>query len=344
MTEDPQLKKIISISLIIVLFIVAILIVRPIIVSIIAGVLAAYMFHPAYTALNKKIKRETLSALIITFIAILILIIPIAIVFPILIKQILAIYSSTQGIDFGVLLTGSLSKIFDPASAANLALFFNGFVTKIVSSFVDKFANLAVNLPEILLNLVIMMFTFFFTLKDADKLENYISSLLPFSKITQKEFTKRSKEVTKAIIYGHIVIGVLQGLVTGLGLLIFGVEHVLTLTLLAMLLSVLPVLGAWLVWLPASLILIASGNTTMGVGLLLYGVLVISWIDNLLRPIFISRRTDVNSALILIGMIGGLLTMGILGLVIGPLIIVYLLLVLEMYRNKQFDFIFKKEE
>lgn len=342
MTDDAQLKKIISISLIALLFIMAILLLRPIIISIITAILAAYMFHPAYSVLKNKTKRENLSAFILTIIAILIIIIPIVIVFPMLVKQVFSIYTSMQGSTFLDLLAKGLSLIFDPALSSQLAGIFNNFITDIVHSFINQFATFVTNLPSFLLNIVIVVFTFYFVLRDADKLEEYVSSLLPFSKETQKEFTQRSKDVTKAVIYGHIVIGIVQGVFTGIGLWIFGVNNVLTLTLVAMILSVLPILGAWLVWAPASVVLLISGNTVQGVGLLLYGILFISWIDNILRPIFISRRADVNSALVLIGMIGGFLTIRVLGLVIGPLIIVYLLLVLEMYRHKKFDFIFKK--
>lgn len=342
MTDDAQLKKIISISLILVLLVIAVIMLHPIILSIITAVLAAYMFHPAYSVLYKKLKRENLSAFIITLIAILIIIIPLIIALPMLVRQVFSIYTTVQGSSISDVLTKGLSTVFDNSLSTQLATLFNNFITKIVNSFVEKFATVAVNLPSTLLNVVIIVFTFFFVIKDAEKLEAYVSSLLPLSKETQKDFTQRSKEVTKAVVYGHVVIGVVQGLLTGLGLWIFGVDNVLTLTLVAMLLSVLPILGAWLVWLPAAIFLIMSGSTATGVGLLIYGVLIVSWIDNILRPIFISRRTDVNSALILIGMIGGFLTIGILGLVIGPLIIVYLLLVLEMYRHKKFDFIFQK--
>ena len=174
----------------------------------------------------------------------------------------------------------------------------------------------------------------------------YIEALLPFSKETKEEFMKKSRDVTQAVIYGQVVVGVIQGLVAGIGMLFFGVHNVLTLTLLSIFVSVIPLIGAWLVWLPVSLLLIANNQTFSGVGLFLYGAIIVSWVDNIIRPVFVSSRIKVNSALVLIGMVGGFLTIGVLGLIVGPLIIAYLLLVLEMYRNKRFDYAFytKKEE
>ena len=103
-------------------------------------------------------------------------------------------------------------------------------------------------------------------------------------------------------------------------------------------------IGPTLVWIPVALFLLATGKVFAGIGLILYGLIIISWIDTLVRPLLVSYKTKVNPALILVGMVGGFIVFGVLGLIVGPLVIAYLLLVFELYRKKKFSFIFYKTE
>jgi predicted PurR-regulated permease PerM len=96
----------------------------------------------------------------------------------------------------------------------------------------------------------------------------------------------------------------------------------------------IPLLGPYLIWIPVVIYLLIGGNSFSAAGLSIFG-LIASSIDNVLRPLIVSRRTKLHSALVIVGMVGGLLIFGVLGLIIGPLILAYLLIVLEIYRNKK---------
>jgi len=101
-----------------------------------------------------------------------------------------------------------------------------------------------------------------------------------------------------------------------------------------MLVAVIPFIGAWIGWLPTVIYLFAAGRPEAGIGLLIYAILIISLIDNVLRTIIVSRKTKINSAIVIIGMIGGLFAFNILGLILGPLVLAYVLLIIEIYRKK----------
>lgn len=340
MSQETPFKKIIVVILLISLLIISFILVKPILYSLTLAVIAAYVFSPLYKIVYRKTKAKNISALMITLFAVLIIIIPLTFAFPLIVTQIFDIYSFIQNLDFATLLSAHFPSIFTQEISAQIALSLNSFITKLVNSTITSFSDFLTNLPSILLQAALIIFTFFFVIRDTDKLEDYLSSLSPFSTESHKEFFSKSKDITKAVLYGHFVVGLIQGLVTGLGLLIFGVSNSLTLTFLAIICSVIPVIGPWLVWFPVSLFLIASGNTFAGVGMLIYGLAIVSWIDNIIKPVFVGWKANVHSGLILIGMIGGYLSLGFLGLVIGPLIISYLLLVLDMYRDKKFDNLF----
>jgi predicted PurR-regulated permease PerM len=145
-----------------------------------------------------------------------------------------------------------------------------------------------------------------------------------------------------SILYGQIVLGIVQGIIAGLGFFIFRVPNSFILTLLAILAGVFPIIGTSIVWIPVMIYLLIAGNTFSAFGVAIFGISS-SIIENLFKPIWISRLTKVNSSIILIGMIGGLLMFGILGVILGPLILSYLLIVLEIYRNKKIPGAFIEE-
>jgi predicted PurR-regulated permease PerM len=180
-------------------------------------------------------------------------------------------------------------------------------------------------------------------MRDAEIFTKYVQSLSPFSKSVEKDFIQKFKEITGSVIYGYVVVGILQGILTGIGLYVAGVPQALILTILAIFAAMIPIAGAWLVWVPAAIYMILSGNTFAGIGLILYGSLFISWIDNIVRPYLVARKTKISTAVVLIGMIGGLIVFGIIGLILGPLILSYLLLILDAYRNKRFPDLFSEK-
>ena len=118
------------------------------------------------------------------------------------------------------------------------------------------------------------------------------------------------------------------------GFFIFGVPNALLLTLLAVLAGIFPIIGTMIVWVPVVVYLFLEGSNLSAFGISLFGIFS-STIDNFLKPLIISKRTDLHPSLVLVGMIGGLFLFGVLGFVLGPLILAYLLIILETYRKKK---------
>jgi predicted PurR-regulated permease PerM len=163
---------------------------------------------------------------------------------------------------------------------------------------------------------------------------NYIKSILPFSKEVEKKIFENTYGLTASIIYGQIFVGLIQGIIVSLGLFLFGVPNALLLTLVACIAGIIPIFGPVVVWVPVTIYLIAAGNPFAALGMSIFG-LISSVIDNILKPIIVSKRTSIHSSVILIGMVGGFFLFGMLGLILGPLVLAYLLVILEIYRNKK---------
>jgi len=312
----------------------------PILSAIVTGLILAYIFYPAYTKVFSLIKEKNISALIIVFLVIFFILLPLWFLLPFVAKQIFEIYLYVQNLN----LFSFLTKIFPPLSQIELskdfALSFNNFVTSITSKILSSASSILLNLPSFVLKLVVIFFVFFFGMRDAELFRDYIKTLSPFSKSTEKDFAKKFRDITNSVIYGFIVVGILQGILTGIGLFIFGMPNALLLTVLAIFAAIIPVIGAWVIWLPSSIYLLISGKIFLGVGLFIYGALFVSWIDNIIRPYIVSKKTEIPTVIVLIGMIGGLIVFGMLGLIIGPLILSYLLLILDAYRKNKFPSLF----
>jgi len=341
MTQDNFITRLITFLLLGALVLVALFILKPIFVSIIAGLLLAYIFYPVYKKIYARIKRENIATSLLIAGIILVIAVPLYFIVPALIKQTFEIYISLQKVNFVQILEKflpSLSAEVIRTFAVNL----NNFIAQLFSSLLNQFTKIIVDFPNLMLQSVVVLFTFYFAVRDADKLKEYCLKLSPFSHATAEKFLEKFRKITDTIIYGQFFIAVIQGIALGVGLLILGVPKILLLTVLTIFASMIPVLGSWLVWLPLGIMLIATGLVFKGVILLLYGAFFVSIIDNVIRPYLLAKKTDLPVVVALLGIIGGLYAFGIIGLVLGPLIFAYILIIFEFYRQGKLNELFKK--
>jgi len=338
MADYIDIKKWVVGAIILSIFILAFFVLRPIIIPIIFGLLFAYMLSPLYKQIRKRIKNKNLSALTLIVAIILLIGVPIVYVTPLLVNQAFETYVSIQNAnmyDFvSIFIKGDLSS----AIARSL----DNIVGQIFSSFLNQFKSILINLPSMLLLFAVFLFTFYFAIRDSDELKQYISALSPFSTSTEEKFLKEFRGITNAIVLGQVLIGIAQGLAVGVGLFFLGVPKTLILTFIASIVSMIPILGSWIVWLPVGMYLVLSGQTFDGIFLLLYGALFVSTIDNLIRPYMLSKQSNLPIALSLIGTIGGLYFFGIAGLILGPLVLAYTLIIIEFYREGKLRDLFSK--
>ena len=341
MFKGDNIRKAVGVILIIFLIILSYILVKPILAAIIWGLIFAYIFYPLYKKINKIIKNKSLSALIIVLIILAIIMLLLWFLTPIFIKQSFNIYNYIQNLDWAKQIQELFPGLKEQVSK-DFLLSINNFIGKIANIALNSFVNIIIEFPKIVLYLFIGSLTFFFVLRDGDQLVQYAKEISPLTKESGKKFFVQFKNITKSIVYGQVIVGLVQGIACGIGLLIFGVPNALLLTLVAIILAVFPIIGPMLVWIPASIYLALSGNLGAGIGLAVYGIIVVSWIDNVTRAILVTKRVKMHPLLIWIGMMGGLLAFGILGLVLGPLIIAYLIIVLDFYKKGKFEEIFAK--
>ncbi len=339
--EQKQLSRIIlAVILFLLLLAACFVIIRPFIAAILGGLILAYLLNWPFKEIDKLIKNRSISALIVCGLAVIILSVGAYFVAQITIKEAFDLYVNFQKIDLNSFLNNifhSLFSTFSPEITSQMVAQMQQAIATLTSSFMNAVGQIMTDSIEILLQLFIAFFVAYYALKERDKTADYLKQVLPFSEEVNERFVKRSREVASATIYGHFLVGLIQGACAGVGFYIFGAQSPLLFTLLAIFFAMIPYLGPWVIWIPVSISLIASGNVVNGMLLLVFGFIFVSTIDNILRPYIISRRAKINQIAVLIGMLGGLIILGPVGLIAGPIILEYLLLFLELYKTKEIN-------
>jgi len=341
--DDEDLKKITAGLILALLGVLAFLILKPILISLIFGIILAVVFSPVYDWSLKYIRSENLSAFLTCLLLILLMIIPFWFLTPILVKQSFEVYLASQQIDFVTPLKTVFPSFFTSDQfASEIGSVLHSFVTNAANSLVNSFSKLILNFPTIMLQLLVVFFTFFFIVRDKDVFFTYTKNILPFSRPLKDKLFKSSREITLSVVYGQILIGMIQGLIVSIGFFVFGINNAVILSLFAFIAGIFPIIGTTIVWLPIVIYLLIAGNTLSALGIAFFG-LIANVIDNVLRPIFVSKFTHMHPLLVLIAMIGGFLFFGILGFIIGPLVFAYGFIMLEVYRGKEIEGIFIRE-
>ena len=341
MADENIISKWIALALIAIIFIISLIIIQPIAIAIIVGLIFSYVCYPLYKRLNKIIKSPTLATFVLILIIVLVIAIPAWFLAPMFITQTFETYKYLQQINFAEVIAATFPTLFSPETSGAIAVHLNNFLATFFSSLLNQLSGMVSDLPTLFLKLVAGVFTFFFATRDATKLREYLESLSPFSAKTGEKFATEFRNITNAIVYGQIAIGLIQGLSLGVGLFILGAPSPLLLTALTCISSIIPVLGAWLIWLPTGIIMIVSGKALSGILLLIYGAVFVSTIDNFLRIFFLSKKSTLPTSVALIGIIGGFYTLGLIGLVLGPLILAYSLIIIDFYRKGNLKELFK---
>lgn len=187
------------------------------------------------------------------------------------------------------------------------------------------------NVAAFILNFFLMLYLLFFVLRDGDTIMQAIYHAMPLPDDQEERLFNKFSEVTRATVKGTLVVGLVQGFLGGLIFAILGIEGAVLWGVVMGAASLIPAVGAGLVWAPAAIILVIVGDWIQGLVLLAYGVAIISMADNLLRPILVGRDTKMPDFLVLLSTLGGISLVGITGFVLGPVIAALFIAVWHMY-------------
>lgn len=176
-----------------------------------------------------------------------------------------------------------------------------------------------------------VLFTMYYLFRDGDKFVHALPKVLPFETTQSAALITRVNEVVGAGVYGVVSIAMIQGFLSGLAFWVLGVPSPVFWAVMTAFICMIPIAGSFLVWLPASIYLIAAGQWGKGIGMVLWGLLVVSTIDNFLRPKLIKNQTKLHELFIFFSVLGGIRVFGLLGIVLGPVMFAITLGLLETF-------------
>ncbi len=195
----------------------------------------------------------------------------------------------------------------------------------------------AMEVPSKIMALLMLIILVFFLLIEKDRIMVHVERILPLNNIQQNHLITQIKDTVYGVVLGQIVIAVLEGVVGGIGLWLFGVPDPILLGILIGIFALLPIVGASLVWIPATIYLIVKGIMISqspvlmdGIFLFIYCFVLINFIELILKPKLMSSRTSVHPVIILIGIIGGMKLFGAGGFILGPLVLSMLIKIFEI--------------
>src|SRR5881227_2112780 len=316
----------------------------PFLKPLLLGALLAGLFHPLYRWITRLLGgRQSLGAAVTLVVLLVLGLGPISVFLGIVVQQALTV--SDQAIPW-------LSQHLGAASTYNvhewlvrrfpsLAEYMPsqdqlleqvGTAAKTAGAFLVGFASrMTVTTAAFLLNLFVMLYAMFFFFKDGHKILERIFYYLPLSDEDERSMLARFTSITRATVKGTLVIGAIQGALAGLAFWVAGIDGAALWGTVMTILSIIPGIGAPLVWVPVVIVLFLNGQYLTATLLLVWCAAVVGTIDNFLRPLLVGRDAKMPDLLILIGTLGGLFLFGPIGFIVGPIVCGLFLTVWDIY-------------
>ncbi|AFO59376.2 hypothetical protein NJ7G_4162 [Natrinema sp. J7-2] len=191
-------------------------------------------------------------------------------------------------------------------------------------------------ITHVLVGLGLAVFLLYYLLKDGSDLLAWMRELTPLPDDVQDDFYQRLDEVMWAVLAGHVLIAIIQGTIAGFGLLATGVPNAAFWTFVMIILSLIPLIGSFMVWGPAVIYLGLTGDLLLAAGLFGYSMIVVGLSDDYLRPIVVDRYAELNPSVIILGVLGGVYAFGVMGLFYGPVVLGALIATLSVM-NDHYD-------
>ncbi|MGA2515727.1 MAG: AI-2E family transporter [Thermodesulfobacteriota bacterium] len=323
------------------------LILAPFLSSIICAILLAMVFYPLFQKLERLLtKKAVLSALLMTLLVLIVIVLPFSLLMASLAGEAVDLYHQVEEmIKTGQLQTyvermkdipvfkwflAGLGQHIDFSQANPLPLLLKN-LSQISTFIFNQTTTLLKGFSSFVAGFFFTLLALYYFFKDGSRLFARLKEIVPLPSKQRDLLIQRFKDMIYATIYGGLLIAMIQGLLGGLSFWVLGLPWPIFWGTAMALLSFIPIGGTALIWVPAAIILLIEGAVLKGLLLLGLGVFVISMVDNLLRPFFISTRTNIHPLLLFFAVLGGVQAFRLIGFVAGPLVATLFLTLIEIY-------------
>lgn len=297
-------------------------------------------FYPVHRLIDQRLKRSGLSALVSCALVILTILVPVVLITIAVFKELRGAAQNLQA---------AVAYVTDPNSPVTgpilrwLSQYVNmdqlrsrEYLVEQLQGRSDLIAGQTLGflggVAGTVVQMVFVIFTMYYLFRDGDKIWTAVRDALPLNRDQANSIMTRTREVIGASVYGVFIIAIIQGALGGLAFWALGLPSAMVWGVAMVFLSMIPMLGAFLVWVPAAIYLAVTGQYVKAIILVVWGTLVIGMVDNLLRPKLVGDRTRLHELLIFFAVLGGLQVFGVLGIVFGPVVLAVTMALMDVFR------------
>lgn len=312
------------------------LIMSPFITALALSAIIVTICHPLYVKILKRTPRQnkTAAAFFTTLLVVVLIVLPLSLIAALVSKEAVGVYH-----EFGNNQNHELQGMTQALEAKINALLpgLNINITEQLKAFGEWLVG---NLGTIFASTVSIVFTFilamlgsFYFFRDGKELMQLLIKVSPLPDDEDEIILERMTRAVRAVAMGTLLIALIQGTLVALGFAIFGVPRAILWGMFAALGALMPGIGTTIVTAPAIIYLFVTGDTVMGVGLLIWSILIVGLVDNLVGPYLIGRKNNMHPFIILISVLGGIGLFGPIGFIIGPVTVTLFFVLLEIYNQ-----------
>ena len=305
-------------------------IVVPFLEYVIGALIISYVLHPLHCRLEQRIGGAA-SAVALIFGTVVAVIVPLAYIVSVFVADLRALAAGETELDTAAI-EQRLSEILGENIQIELADLLAATGDQLIRVLFDSYTGIVTFAVQAGIGTALMLVLVYYLLRDGPAFVEWGKDTVPLPAHVTDNLVTKIDATTWGVVIGHIVVALLQALIAGVGLWAVGIPKVIFWTFVMAVLSLLPLIGSFLVWGPAAGYLVVIDEVTAGILLVLYGVVVVSLFDNYARPILIDQQAGLNPGVILVGVAGGIYSIGFTGLFVGPIVIGVLVATLETFR------------
>lgn len=313
------------------------LIVRPFVNALLWAATLVALLHPVHRRVARHVSHAGLAAAVSSLLVVILVVLPTALVVTAVVDELTRVaaglpQTTTSWLAPSHPVTGAwISWIERYVSLDRLreTRFAPTQIETLGVGLAQSSARLLGGVVGVVLQTLLVLFTMFYFFRDGDRFRQMIDRHLPLSSEQTRTLMRRTSDVITASVYGNLLLAGLQGALGGLAFWVVGLSAPLLWGVVMMVLSIIPMLGSFVVWAPAAVYLFLTDHWIRAVGLVVWGIVVVGGVDNLLRPRLVGHQTQMHDLLVFFGVLGGIQLFGALGLVMGPVIIAITMALIE---------------
>ena len=296
------------------------LLVLPFLQAVLLAGLLAYLVAPVNSRLSRRLGAT--GGAVVTILATVVVVLgPLLLIIGVATDQAVSLARGAELPDVAAVETAVQEWLGTDADLQELLEPLSGAAQSALRGLLGSIVGLVGGIPAFVVGSVVFLFTFYYLLRDGDDFVAWVRTAAPLEPDVMDELIVRTDDLLWAAVVGNVIVAGIQAILTVLAFLVIGFDNVVFWGVVTFVLSLLPLIGASIVWVPAVLYLVVVGNLPEALGLLVFGAVVISGSDNVVRPLAMQRGAQLNPGLLVLGIFGGVAVFGFLGLFVGPVLL-----------------------